>query len=69
MIDIPKIKRPSKEIVKKIEELGSATVSGTLYGMGITNPFIMGPTTKTPGKEDIKKLSYQHDQTSIMQVI
>ena len=50
MIEIPKIKRPDKKIVKKIEELGSATVSGTLYGMGITNPFIMGPTTKTPGK-------------------
>ena len=50
MINIPKIKRPKKDIVEKIKNLGSATVSGTLYGMGISNPFIMGPTTKTPGK-------------------
>ena len=50
MINIPKINRPNKEIVEKIKNLGSATVSGTLYGMGISNPFIMGPTTKTPGK-------------------
>ena len=50
MINIPKINRPNKEIIEKIKNLGSATVSGTLYGMGISNPFIMGPTTKTPGR-------------------
>ena len=50
MINIPKINRPKKEIVESIKKIGSATASGTLYGMGISNPFIMGPTTKTPGK-------------------
>ena len=35
MINIPKIKRPKKDIVEKIKNLGSATVSGPLYGMGI----------------------------------
>jgi len=50
MIQIPKIKRPSKAVVKKLQELGSATVSGTLYHLGITNPFILGPTQWTPGK-------------------
>ena len=47
MIQIPKIKRPSKAVVKKLQELGSATVSGTLYHLGITNPFILGPTQWT----------------------
>ncbi|MEG3582500.1 MAG: ribonuclease activity regulator RraA [Chloroflexota bacterium] len=50
MIEIPKIKRPNKEIVKKLKEIGSANASGTLYRMGITNPFIQGPTSYTPGK-------------------
>ena len=36
MINIPKINRPNKEVVEKIKNLGSATVSGTLYGMGIS---------------------------------
>ena len=30
MINIPKIERPKKDIVEKIKNLGSATVSGTL---------------------------------------
>ena len=50
MIDIPDIKRPSKEIIEKLKKIGSATASGELSRMGIKDPFIQGPVTWTPGK-------------------
>ncbi|MEX0761824.1 MAG: ribonuclease activity regulator RraA [Dehalococcoidia bacterium] len=44
------IKRPSKSLIKKLEGIGSATASGELRKLGIRNPFINGPTPRTPGK-------------------
>ena len=45
------IKRPSKNIIDKFKDIGSASVAGKLsHGFGIKDPFIQGPRTFTPGK-------------------
>jgi regulator of RNase E activity RraA len=50
--DIQDIKRPSKELVDALyEHVSSATAAGDLSKMGISNAFIQGPTTYTPGKK------------------
>ena len=50
MVDIPDIKRPSKEIIDALRKIGSATVSGELSRLGIRDPYIQGPVSWTPGK-------------------
>lgn len=52
-MDMPEIKpitRPSKDLVERVREVGSATASATLAHMGIRNCFIQGPVAYTPGK-------------------
>lgn len=44
------IQRPSKELIKKLEGIGSATASSELNRLGISKAAITGPTTYTPGK-------------------
>jgi regulator of RNase E activity RraA len=49
--DIKSIARPSKELVKILQEqVGSATAAGELARLGIRDPFIKGVTSWTPGK-------------------
>jgi regulator of RNase E activity RraA len=49
--EIKGIKRPSKELVKILQEqVGSATAAGELARLGIRDPFIKGVTSWTPGK-------------------
>jgi len=50
MIETNDITRPPREWVEALRVIGAATVSSTLYRMGIRNPFISGPTARTPGK-------------------
>ena len=50
MIKTNDIKRPSKKIVAALQEIGSATIAGTLGHMGIRNPFMQGPVPFNPGK-------------------
>jgi regulator of RNase E activity RraA len=50
--DIQDIKRPSKELIDALyEHVSSATAAGDLSKIGISNAFIQGPTTYTPGKK------------------
>jgi len=49
MIETSDITRPPREWVDAIREIGAATVASTLFKMGIRNPFICGPTARTPG--------------------
>jgi regulator of RNase E activity RraA len=50
MIETNDISRPRREWLDAIREIGAATVSSTLFKMGIRNPFICGPTARTPGR-------------------
>ena len=50
MIKTPDITRPPKIIVERLSTIGAATASGELKKLGIQNPFIQGPVSKTPGK-------------------
>jgi regulator of RNase E activity RraA len=50
MIETSDISRPRREWVDAIREIGAATVASTLFKMGIRNPFICGPTARTPGR-------------------
>ena len=46
----PDIVRPSKEIMEGLSSISSAMASGELKRLGITDPQILGPLPKTPGK-------------------
>ena len=48
-VHIEDIKRPPKEIIESLSEMGSATASGSLRRMGIQDPFIQGPIARVPG--------------------
>ncbi len=48
---IPTITRPSKELIKALAEVGTATISGEMSKLGITDPYICGPVPMTGGKE------------------
>ena len=50
MIQTNDITRPPREWVEALQAIGAATVSGTLFKMGIRNPHICGPTARTPGQ-------------------
>ena len=44
------IKRPPRELVAALAEIGSATASGELFKLGIRDPQIHGLAARTPGK-------------------
>ena len=48
-MDIAKIKRPSKDLVEKVREVGAATASATLAHMGIRNCHMVGPVARMAG--------------------
>ena len=45
-MDIAKIKRPPKDLVERVREVGAATASATLAHMGIRNCFMAGPVAR-----------------------
>ena len=50
--DIQDFKRPSKELIDKLyKHVSSATAAGDLNKLGVSNCFIQGPTSYTPGKK------------------
>lgn len=44
------MKRPSKDTIAKLKDIGAATVAGTLGHMGFRNPHMVGPVPQTKGK-------------------
>jgi len=44
------IQRPPRQWCEALRDIGAATISSTLFYMGVRNPFICGPTAHTPGK-------------------
>jgi regulator of RNase E activity RraA len=49
-MDIPKIARPSADLVERVRQVGAATASSTLAHMGLRNCFIAGPVSRNRGK-------------------
>ena len=45
------IQRPGKCLIDRFEGIGSATCAGELKRLGVSNPFIQGPTAFTPGRK------------------
>ncbi|MEX0853540.1 MAG: ribonuclease activity regulator RraA [Bauldia sp.] len=50
MISTSDITRPPREWTEAIRHIGAATASSTLNKMGVRNPFIVGPVSRSPGK-------------------
>ena len=50
MIQTPDIERPPQELISSLTTIGSATASGELYRLGISDPQILGPVPMIPGK-------------------
>lgn len=50
MIETPDIKRPSKELINGLANIGSATAAGELFRLGILDPQIRGPVAWTAGQ-------------------
>jgi regulator of RNase E activity RraA len=50
MTTTPDIIRPPKDLIAKIQEIGSATCSAEMNKMGVRNVHITGPVSWTPGK-------------------
>ena len=53
MIKTPDIERPSKELIEGLSDISSATASGELKRLGITDPHILGPVARTSGKKAV----------------
>ena len=49
-IRTPDIERPSKKLIEGLSGISSATASGELKKLGITDPQIFGPVPRIPGK-------------------
>ena len=47
---IPAFKRPSKDVINALKDIGTATVAGSLGHAGFRNPHMQGPVTQNPGK-------------------
>ena len=47
---IPTFKRPSKEVIDALKDIGTATVAGSLGHAGFRNPHMIGPVTQNTGK-------------------
>jgi regulator of RNase E activity RraA len=43
------IKRPPREWIDALREIGAATATSTLYQLGVRNAHIVGPTSRNPG--------------------
>jgi regulator of RNase E activity RraA len=43
-------KRPSKDLIKALKDIGTATVAGSLGHTGFRNPHMVGPVSQYPGK-------------------
>ena len=50
MIETPDIIRPPADWSKRLEEIGTATISSTLQRLGIRNPHIVGPMQRHDGR-------------------
>lgn len=50
MIQTNDITRPPAAWSAALQEIGAATITGTLFRMGVRNPFVCGPTAWTKGK-------------------
>jgi len=50
MIETPDIVRPPADWSKRLEEIGTATISSTLQRLGIRNPHIVGPVQRHDGR-------------------
>jgi regulator of RNase E activity RraA len=48
-MQIQAIKRPPRELVERVREVGAATASATLAHMGIRNCHMVGPVARMPG--------------------
>jgi len=44
------IKRPSKDLIEQLKDIGTATVAGSLGHMGFRNPHMVGPVSQYAGK-------------------
>ncbi|MCZ6636424.1 MAG: ribonuclease activity regulator RraA [bacterium] len=51
MIETQDIERPPKELIEGLSNIASATTSGELKKLGVSNPQILGPVSWTPGKK------------------
>lgn len=49
-MDIPKIARPSADLVERVRQVGAATASASLAHMGLRNCFMLGPVSWNKGK-------------------
>ena len=47
---IPEFKRPHKDIINALKDIGTATVAGSLGHSGFRNPHMVGPVTQNRGK-------------------
>jgi regulator of RNase E activity RraA len=50
LMDIPDIARPARALVDQLQQMGAATVAGTLAHMGIRDPHMHGPVSWNKGK-------------------
>jgi len=50
MTNIPEFKRPSKDTIAALKDIGTATVAGSLGHAGFRNPHMLGPVTQRAGK-------------------
>ena len=50
MIETSDIQRPPKDLIEGLSGIGSATAAGELARLGIRDPHIQGPVSRTPGK-------------------
>jgi regulator of RNase E activity RraA len=49
LIKTPDIERPSRALVERFSRISSATAAGELNKMGVRDPHLLGPTSRTPG--------------------
>ena len=47
---IPEFKRPSKDVINALKDIGTATVAGSLGHAGFRNPHMVGPVSQYAGK-------------------
>src|ERR671931_216959 len=50
MTHTPGISRPPRDMIAALEDIGAATIAGTLGHMGISHPHIVGPVSWNKGK-------------------
>ena len=50
MTHTPDISRPPAAQIAALRDLGTATIPGSLFRLGIRNPHILGPVSQSPGR-------------------